>query len=256
MGEISIVSWNVNGIRACYRKGLVDFLNKNKADIFCFQELKANEEDIPTEIKKYDEYDEYWFSAEKKGYSGTAILTKLKPLSVIYGIGDDAFDSEGRTITLEFDDFYLVNAYFPNSQHDLKRLNFKIEFDKKIHAHLNTLREKKPILLCGDFNVAHREIDLANPKQNEGNAGFTLEERMWMDEFLRDGYVDTFRMFVKEGGHYTWWTYRFKARQKNVGWRIDYFVVSKNIKQNVKKSSILSDIQGSDHAPIELKVEF
>ena len=256
MGEISIVSWNVNGIRACYKKGLVEFLTKNNADTFCFQELKAKEEDIPREIKECDEYDKYWFPAKKKGYSGTAILTKLKPLNVFYGIGEDTFDSEGRTITLEFDNFYLVNAYFPNSQHDLKRLNFKIEFDRKIHAYLNTLTREKPTVLCGDFNVAHKESDLANPKQNEGNAGYTSEERAWMDEFLQDGYVDTFRMFTKEGGHYTWWTYRFKARQKNVGWRIDYFVVSNNIKQNVKSSQILSDIQGSDHAPIELKLKF
>ena len=172
-----------------------------------------------------------------------------------FGIGDERFDSEGRVITAEYERFYLVNAYFPNSQHGLTRLDFKIEFDRKIHAYLNELRRSKPVVLCGDFNVAHKEIDLANPKQNEKNAGFTPEERAWMDEFLNDGYVDTFRMFTKEGGHYTWWTYRFNARARNIGWRVDYFVVSKDLVPHVKKSWIMSDVYGSDHAPIAMILE-
>ncbi len=255
MAHISLISWNVNGIRAAHRKGLIDFIQKTKADVFCFQEIKADVQSIPEDVTNLEGYEKFFYSAKKKGYAGTAILTKLKPLNVVYGIGDEIFDDEGRVIILEFEDFFLVNAYFPNSQHDLKRLDFKLKFDKEIQEYLNELKAKKDVVLCGDFNVAHKEIDIANPKQNEGNAGFTPEEREWMSEFLNDGYVDTFRMFTKDGGHYTWWTYRFKARERNIGWRIDYFVVNEKMKEKVKRSVILSDVSGSDHAPIQLEIE-
>ncbi len=255
MAHISLISWNVNGIRAAHRKGLIDFIQKTKADVFCFQEIKADAQSIPEDVTNLEGYEKFFYSAKKKGYAGTAILTKLKPLNVVYGIGDEIFDDEGRVIILEFEDFFLVNAYFPNSQHDLKRLDFKLKFDKEIQEYLNELKAKKDVVLCGDFNVAHKEIDIANPKQNEGNAGFTPEEREWMSEFLNDGYVDTFRMFTKDGGHYTWWTYRFKARERNIGWRIDYFVVNEKMKEKVKRSVILSDVLGSDHAPIQLQME-
>lgn len=255
MAHISLISWNVNGIRAAHRKGLIDFIQKTKADVFCFQEIKADAQSIPEDVMNLEGYEKFFYSAKKKGYAGTAILTKLKPLNVVYGIGNEIFDDEGRAITIEFEDFFLVNAYFPNSQHSLKRLDFKLKFDREIQEHLNKLKAKKDVVLCGDFNVAHKEIDIANPKQNEGNAGFTLEEREWMSEFLSDGYVDTFRMFTKDGGHYTWWTYRFKARERNIGWRIDYFVVNEKMKERVKRSVILSDVLGSDHAPIQLEMK-
>jgi len=247
-----LISWNVNGIRACVRNGFLDFLEKYKPDILALQEIKATEDNVPMEVRYYPGYHKYWNPAKRKGYAGTALFTKIKPLDVKFGIGEDKFDSEGRVITAEYEKFYLVNAYFPNSQHGLTRLDFKLEFDKLIHSYLNELRRKKPVILCGDFNVAHKEIDLANPKQNEKNAGFTPQERAWMDEFLGDGYIDTFRMFTKEGGHYTWWTYRFKARERNIGWRVDYFVVSEELKDKVKKSWIMSNVYGSDHAPIAM----
>jgi len=253
--EILLVSWNVNGIRACVRNGFLDFLEKYKPDILALQEIKATENDVPMEVRYYEGYHKYWNPAKRKGYAGTALFTKIEPLNVSFGIGDEKFDSEGRVITAEYEKFFLVNAYFPNAQHGLTRLDFKIEFDEKIHAYLNELRKKKPVILCGDFNVAHKEIDLANPKQNEKNAGFTPEERAWMDRFLEDGYVDTFRMFTKEGGHYTWWTYRFKARERNIGWRVDYFVVSEDLKDRVKKSWIMSEVYGSDHAPVAMILE-
>ena len=253
--ELLLISWNVNGIRACVRNGFLDFLEKYKPDILALQEIKATEDNVPMEVRYYPDYHKYWNPAKRKGYAGTALFTKIKPLDVKFGIGEDKFDSEGRVITAEYEKFYLVNAYFPNSQHGLTRLDFKLEFDKLIHSYLNELRRKKPVILCGDFNVAHKEIDLANPKQNEKNAGFTPQERAWMDEFLGDGYIDTFRMFTKEGGHYTWWTYRFKARERNIGWRVDYFVVSEELKDKVKKSWIMSEVYGSDHAPIAMLLD-
>ncbi len=253
--KLFLASWNVNGIRACFKNGFLDFLEKYSPDILSLQEIKSTEDMIPMEVRYYEGYEKYWNSARRKGYAGTAILTKIEPKEVKFGIGDEKFDDEGRVITADFGNFYLVNAYFPNSQHGLPRLNFKLEFDEKIHEYLNNLRKEKPVILCGDFNVAHKEIDLANPKQNVKNAGFTPEERAWMDKFLEDGWIDTFRMFTKEGGHYTWWTYRFKARERNIGWRVDYFVVSENLKDKVKKSWILSDVYGSDHAPIGLEIE-
>ncbi len=253
--ELLLMSWNVNGIRAAVRNGFLKFLEKYNPDILALQEIKAREDDIPLGVRYYEGYRKFFNPARRKGYAGTALFTKIEPESVSFGIGDERFDSEGRVITAKYERFYLVNAYFPNSQHGLTRLDFKIEFDRKIHAYLNELRRSKPVVLCGDFNVAHKEIDLANPKQNEKNAGFTPEERAWMDEFLNDGYVDTFRMFTKEGGHYTWWTYRFNARARNIGWRVDYFVVSKDLVPHVKKSWIMSDVYGSDHAPIAMILE-
>ena len=249
-----LISWNVNGIRACVRKGFLNFLKKYAPDILAIQEIKADVKNIPPEVKNFPGYYIYFNPAKRKGYSGTALFSKIKPVRVDYGIGDEKFDSEGRVITAEYEKFYFVNAYFPNSQHELTRLDFKIEFDRKIHRYLNELREKKGVILTGDFNVAHKEIDLANPKQNVKNAGFTPEERAWMDEFIGDGWIDTFRLFTKEGGHYTWWSYRFNARTRNIGWRVDYFVVSPDLKDNVKKSWILSDVMGSDHAPIALEI--
>ena len=253
--ELFLVSWNVNGIRAAVRNGFLEFLEKYNPDILALQEIKAKEDNVPMEVRYYEGYHKYWNPAERKGYAGTALFTKIKPLNVKFGIGDERFDSEGRAITAEYEKFFLVNAYFPNAQHGLTRLDFKLEFDNEIHQYLNSLRKEKPVVLCGDFNVAHKEIDLANPKQNEKNAGFTPEERAWMDKFLQDGYVDTFRMFTKEGGHYSWWTYRFKARERNIGWRVDYFVVSEELRNKVKKSWIMSEVYGSDHAPVAMILE-
>ena len=253
--ELFLVSWNVNGIRAAVRNGFLEFLEKYNPDILALQEIKAKEDNVPMEVRYYEGYHKYWNPAERKGYAGTALFTKIKPLNVKFGIGDERFDLEGRAITAEYEKFFLVNAYFPNAQHGLTRLDFKLEFDNEIHQYLNSLRKEKPVVLCGDFNVAHKEIDLANPKQNEKNAGFTSEERAWMDKFLQDGYVDTFRMFTKEGGHYSWWTYRFKARERNIGWRVDYFVVSEELRNKVKKSWIMSEVYGSDHAPVAMILE-
>jgi exodeoxyribonuclease-3 len=256
---IKLVSWNVNGIRACHKGGFLKFLKSFKPDAICMQEVKAEEKSLPGEMTGVKGYELYWNSAKRKGYAGTGayINEKLKKRlkNVRYGIGKKKFDAEGRAITFEFDKFYLVNVYFPNAQRGLTRLKFKLEFDKEFHKYLNKLRKKKPVVVCGDFNVAHREIDLANPKQNEKNAGFTREERAWMDKFIEDKYTDTFRMFEKKGGKYTWWTYRFNARKRNIGWRVDYFVVSDKLRKKVKKSYILSKVYGSDHAPIALEIK-
>ncbi len=251
------MSWNVNGIRACYRNGFLDFLKKYKPDILAVQEVKASGDKIPKEVMYYPGYEKIWNPAKRPGYAGTAVFykPKIEVLGKKLGIGKKKFDDEGRVITLELPDLYFVDAYFPNAQHGLTRLDFKLEFDREIHKYLNRLREKKPVVVTGDFNVAHKEIDLANPKQNVKNAGFTPEERAWMDEFLSDGWVDTFRLFVKEGGHYTWWTYRFNARARNICWRIDYFIVSEDLVPRVKRSWILSEVYGSDHAPIGLELK-
>ncbi len=249
------VSWNVNGIRACLRKGFLNFLREYSPNVLAIQEIKADEKSIPAEVKNFPEYYIFLNPAKKRGYAGTAVFSRLKPINIYYGLGNDIFDEEGRVITAEFDKFYLVNIYFPNSRHDLSRLDFKVDFDRNIHRYMNSLREIKPVVICGDFNVAHKEIDLANPKQNMKNAGFTPEERAWMDDFIEDGWIDTFRMFTKEGGHYTWWSYRFNARVRNIGWRVDYFIVSPDLKNKIKKSWILSDVMGSDHAPIAMEID-
>jgi exodeoxyribonuclease-3 len=248
---MELVSWNVNGLRSALNKGLLEFVNFEKYDVILLQEIKA---DKPAEefSKKYKVYIN---PAERKGYAGTMTLTKVEPLSVSYGLGIREYDKEGRVITTEFKDFYIINVYFPNAQHGLTRLNYKLDFNQEFENYVERLRKKKPIIIGGDFNVAHQEIDIARPKDNVNNPGFTQQERDWMTHFLSLGYIDTFRMFVKEGGHYSWWTYRFNARARNIGWRIDYFVVSKELEKRVKKAAILKDVYGSDHAPVYLYIE-
>ena len=248
---MKIISWNVNGINSCIKKGLIDFMKKENADIYCFQEVKATKEKMPQGLVDYHEFHSH---AQKKGYSGVSVFSKIKPLSVIEGIGNKEFDSEGRTLTLEFDDFYLINVYFPHSSRELKRLDFKLEFNKLFLEFCKKLEKTKPIIIASDFNVAHKEIDLKNPKSNEKNAGFTIEERNWFDGFLNQGFIDSFREFVKEGENYTWWSYRNNARKRNIGWRIDYFILSKNLRDRLQKSDILKDILGSDHCPIGLEI--
>lgn len=252
---LKLISWNVNGIRAAVRNGLLDFISKEKADIFAFQEIKADEFQIPLDLMQ-EGYELYINPAEKKGYSGTLVLSKLKPVSTFKGFNSTHPEDEGRIIGLEFEKFWLLNIYFPNSQRELMRLDFKMEFNRNLHKLANELRESKPVIFCGDLNVAHQEIDIARPDDNHRNAGFTDEERGWMTELLNDGYIDTFRMFSSEPDQYSWWTYRFNARKRNVGWRIDYFVVSDDIEKNVKDARILGDVMGSDHAPVTLTVEF
>lgn len=246
-----MISWNVNGIRAAIRNGLLDFVMKEDADIFAFQEIKNNEFQIPMELAEKG-YSAFSNPAEKKGYSGTLILTRLKPLSHFTGFGEPGDETEGRILAIELEDFWLLNIYFPNSQRELTRLSYKIEFNGKVLRLLEKLRKTKPVVVCGDMNVAHTEIDIARPKDNERNAGFTMEERQWFTEFLDHGYVDTFRLFNNEPGQYSWWSYRFNARSRNIGWRIDYFVVSSEIKDRVVSSDILQEVTGSDHAPIRL----
>lgn len=253
--ELKLVSWNVNGLRAAAKNGLVNFIKENGADIFAFQEIKADKSQIPADVLSLG-YHMFANSAEKKGYSGTMIMTRSEPIDVIDGIGNAEFDSEGRVQTVEYEDFFFLNSYFPNSQRGLERLDFKISFDREFMNYAQKLRKRKPVIICGDFNVAHKEIDIARPKDNENNAGFTKEERQWMTEFLSAGYADTFRKFTSDGGHYSWWSYMFNARAKNIGWRIDYFVVSKEIENMVNSSKILEGVKGSDHAPLEMQVAF
>ncbi len=247
---MELVSWNVNGIRSALKKGLLQFVNSEKYDVILLQEIKADKPPIEFSQK----YKAYINPAKRKGYSGTMTLTKTEPLSVSYGIGIDKYDQEGRVITTEFKDFYVINVYFPNAQHGLVRLDYKLDFNDEFEKFTEKLRKKKPVIIGGDFNVAHEEIDIARPKDNVNNPGFTPQERDWMTHFLSLGYIDTYRMFVKEGGHYSWWTYRFNARAKNIGWRIDYFVVSKELENRVKKADILKDVYGSDHAPVYLYI--
>lgn len=254
MVSIKIISWNVNGIRAAVRNGLGEFIRKESPHIMAMQEVKISDGQIPVEISSLG-YDVFLNPAQKKGYSGTITMSRIPVESVTMGIGDAEFDREGRVITTEFREFLLVNVYFPNSQRGLTRLDYKLSFNRKLHAYCNELRKRKPLVITGDFNVAHREIDIANPKGNERNAGFTIEERDWMTEFLSDGYVDTFRIFSKEPGHYSWWSYMHNAREKNIGWRIDYFVVSSDIMEKVLSSTILEEVTGSDHAPVELLLD-
>ena len=248
---MKIISWNVNGIRACREKGFNEFLKNENADIFCVQETKMQEGQCDLEIEGY-----YRFmnSAEKKGYSGTLVYTKQKPINVFFGI-DEKYNDEGRVLCLEFDDFYLVNAYVPNSQEELKRLDYRMIFEDDMRNYLLRLSQKKDVIYCGDLNVAHEEIDIKNPKSNERNAGFSIEERTKMTELISSGFIDTFRFLNPEKIEYSWWSYRFQARAKNIGWRLDYFIVSKNLIEKVKNSSIKTDILGSDHAPIVLDLD-
>lgn len=251
---MKFISWNVNGLRACIQKGFLDFFNSIDADFFCIQESKLQAGQIDLDLPGYHQY---WNYAEKKGYSGTAIFAKNEPLSVSYGIGIDEHDKEGRIITLEYDNFYLVTCYTPNSQNELKRLPYRMQWEDDFREYLKTLDAKKPVILCGDLNVAHNEIDLKNPKTNRKNAGFSDEERAKMTELLSSGFTDTFRYFYPDAeGIYSWWSYRFKAREKNAGWRIDYFITSKRINDKLKKAAIHTDVLGSDHCPVEVDIEF
>ncbi|OJH19503.1 exodeoxyribonuclease III [Bacillus obstructivus] len=250
---MKFVSWNVNGIRACINKGFLSYFNEVDADIFCIQETKCQDGQVTLEL---DNYYQYWNYAEKKGYSGTAVFTKQKPLSVKYGVGDETDESEGRILTLEFDQFYLVSVYTPNSQRDLARLPFRLEWEERIKEHLISLDQKKPVVYCGDLNVAHQEIDLKNPKSNKGNSGFTDEEREKMSTLLNTGFTDSFRYFYPDKtDSYTWWSYMNKVRERNIGWRIDYFIVSNRLVDSLQDSQIHSEILGSDHCPVMLEMK-
>lgn len=250
---LKLVSWNVNGLRACVEKGFLDYFNEVDADIFSIQETKLQEGQINLDLEGYYQY---WNYAEKKGYSGTAVFTKIKPINATYGLGIEHHDNEGRVITLEFEKFYLVNVYTPNSQRELARLNYRMEWENDFRCYLKALDEKKPVILCGDLNVAHKEIDLKNPKTNRKNAGFTDEEREKITELLDDGFIDTFRHFYPEKEEvYTWWSYMRKARERNAGWRIDYFCVSEKLKDNLIRADIHGQILGSDHCPVELVIK-
>lgn len=250
---MKLISWNVNGLRACVGKGFLDYFKEQQADIFCLQETKLQEGQIELEL---DGYHQYWNYAEKKGYSGTAIFTKEKPISVHYGIGIDEHDKEGRVITLEFEKFYMITVYTPNSQEKLARLDYRMKWEEDFKNYLLELDKKKPVIVCGDLNVAHKEIDLKNPKTNRKNAGFSDEEREKMTKLLESGFVDSFRYFYPDKTDiYSWWSYRFSARAKNAGWRIDYFLVSDRIKENMKGAEIHTEILGSDHCPVLLNID-
>ena len=246
---MKIISWNVAGLRACLNKGFADFFEKEKADIVCLQETKLLQEQLTFHPEGYQEY---LYPAEKKGYSGTMIYTKEKPISVTYGIGEDEYDKEGRTITAEYKDFYLVNSYVPNSKRELERLDSRMNFEDIMRKYLLKLSKKKNVIYCGDLNVSHQEMDIKNPKANRRNAGFTDEERNKMTELLEAGFIDTFRNLYPEEVKYTWWSYLGHAREKGIGWRLDYFIVNKDFMKKVKDSIILDKVEGSDHCPIEL----
>lgn len=250
---MKFISWNVNGLRACVGKNFMEDFEKLDADFFCLQETKLQEGQIELDLPGYEQY---WNYAKKKGYSGTAIFTKHHPISVTYGLGIEEHDQEGRVITLEYEDYYLITVYTPNSQNELKRLDYRMTWEDAFREYLCGLAEKKGVIVCGDMNVAHQEIDLKNPKTNRKNAGFTDEERAKMTELLQSGFVDSFRYYYPDKeGIYSWWSYRFHAREKNAGWRIDYFLVSENIKDRMKSAEIHTEIMGSDHCPVELCLE-
>ena len=250
---MKFISWNVNGIRACLTKGFMDFFNKEDADIFCLQETKVQAGQVELELNGYHQY---WNYAEKKGYSGTAIFTKKEPLSVRYGLGIEEHDKEGRVITLEFEDFYFITVYTPNSKTELARLDYRMVWEDDFRKYMQNLEKEKPVVVCGDLNVAHKEIDLKNPKTNKNNAGFTDEERGKFTELMNAGFIDTFRYFYPEQeGIYSWWSYRFKAREKNAGWRIDYFLTSGSMKDRLESVKIHKEILGSDHCPVELVIK-
>ena len=246
---MKFISWNVNGLRACVGKEFEQQFKDLDADFFCLQETKMQAGQLDL---SFPGYESYWNYADKKGYSGTAIFTKHKPLSVTYGIGIDEHDHEGRVITLEMEDFYLVTVYTPNSQDGLRRLEYRMKWEDDFQAYLHKLDEKKPVIVCGDMNVAHQEIDLKNPKTNRKNAGFTDEEREKMTQLLSNGFIDTFRTLYPEQVTYSWWSYRFRAREKNTGWRIDYFLISERLKDRLEDAKIHTEIMGSDHCPVEI----
>ena len=250
---MKFISWNVNGIRACLTKGFMDFFNNVDADVFCLQETKVQAGQVELDLNGYYQY---WNYAEKKGYSGTAIFTKKEPISVSYGLGIEEHDKEGRVITLEFEDFYFITVYTPNSKTELERLDYRMIWEDEFRKYMKNLEEKKPVIVCGDLNVAHKEIDLKNPKTNRKNTGFTDEERAKFTELMNAGFIDTFRYFYPEQeGSYSWWSYRFKAREKNAGWRIDYFLTSNSMKDRLVSAKIHSEILGSDHCPVELVIK-
>lgn len=249
---MKLISWNVNGIRACIQKSFIDIFNELDADIFCIQESKLSEGQLELDIPGYYQY---WNYAKKKGYSGTAVFAKKEPVNVTYGLGIEEHDNEGRVITLEYEEFYLVTVYTPNSQTELKRLDYRMQWEDDFKTYLKKLEENKPVIVCGDLNVAHEEIDLKNPKTNRMNAGFTDKERNKMTALLNSGFIDTFRYFYPDrAGIYSWWSYRFSARQKNAGWRIDYFLVSESLKDKLVSADIHTEIYGSDHCPVELDI--
>ena len=251
---MKMISWNVNGIRACVKKGFLDYFTEVNADIFCIQESKLQAGQIELDLPGYHQY---WNYAEKKGYSGTAVFTREEPLGVAYGIGREEHDKEGRVITLEFPDFYLIDIYTPNSQPELARLPYRMEWEDVLREYYQALRNNKPVVVCGDLNVAHKEIDLKNPKTNRKSAGFSDEERAKMSELLNSGFVDTFRHFYPDlEGAYTWWSYLGKARERNAGWRIDYFLISEELRSKLLKAEIHPDILGSDHCPVMLELDY
>ena len=251
---MKILTWNVNGLRACIKKEFIESMKKLKPDAICVQETKLQKDQVPVELDDL-KLKSYWHFAKKKGYSGTAILSKDEPISVSYGIGSSEHDDEGRTVTAEYKDFYLVNAYVPNAQPELKRLDFRTDWEAKLLKYLKKLDKKKPIVYCGDLNVAHEEIDLKNPKQNVGQPGFSNEEREMMTKLLSNDFVDVYRELNPEGRDYTWWSYRANARENNTGWRIDYFIVSKRFMKSIKGIKIHNEIMGSDHCPVELVIK-
>lgn len=248
---MKFISWNVNGLRACVGKGFCEIFESLNADFFCLQETKMQEGQLDI---SFPGYESYWNYADKKGYSGTAVFTKHKPLSVTYGLGIDEHDHEGRVITLEMESFYLVTVYTPNSQDGLRRLDYRMRWEDDFQAHLRKLDESKPVIVCGDLNVAHQEIDLKNPKTNRKNAGFTDEERAKMTQLLENGFMDSFRTLYPEQITYSWWSYRFRAREKNAGWRIDYFLLSNRLRDQLSDAKIHTEIYGSDHCPVEVDV--
>lgn len=249
---MKLISWNVNGLRACVQKGFLDFFKEADADFFCVQETKLQEGQIELELEGYHQY---WNYAKRKGYSGTAIFTKKEPLSVKYGLGIEEHDNEGRVITLEYENYYVVTCYTPNSKMQLERLPYRMEWEDDFKAYLKKLKQDKPVIMCGDLNVAHKEIDIKNAKTNHHSAGFTDEERQKMTDLLSDGFTDTFRYFYPDKeGIYSWWSYRFKAREKNAGWRLDYFIVSDDLNDRLVDAAIHTSVMGSDHCPVELDI--
>jgi exodeoxyribonuclease-3 len=255
MKKIRLLSWNVNGLRAAYKKGFLDWFNSEQPDIMCLQETKAMKEQLPSELQDVEGYHTHYSSAEKKGYSGVAVYSKEKPLDVKTGIGIEKFDSEGRFLILEYKNFVLFNIYYPNGKARAERLKYKMEFYEAFLDYANALKRKN-IVVCGDVNTAHKEIDLARPKQNQKTSGFLPEEREWIDSFLNAGYLDTFRMFNDQSENYTWWDMVTRARDRNVGWRIDYFFISEGLKKNIETAFIMKDVMGSDHCPVGIELKF
>ena len=255
MQTIKMLSWNINGVRAIFKKGFLDWFLDTRPDILCLQETKANEDQIPEPLKTVDGYTPYFVAAEKKGYSGVGLYTREKPETVKTGLGIERFDSEGRTLIADFGDFILYNIYFPNGKASPERLSYKMDFYEHLLAQLETLLDEgRRIIVCGDVNTAHTELDIARPKENESVSGFLPEERAWIDRLLSAGFLDTFRKFEKDGNHYTWWDYKTRARERNVGWRIDYFFISQNLSERLASAFIMNDVPGSDHCPIGIEI--